>query len=283
MHKIQKPEYVEWKASIEDAEEREILFAVLGEAGFSMFEESESEIKAYIERAAWDADLTVDLIKMYLPESQLQFQTTVIESQNWNSEWEKNYPDIHLDDFCQVLPSFRTPQSGFAHTIVIDPKMSFGTGHHETTQLVMNQMKNLDFQHKTVLDMGCGTGILGILAAMLGAKTVMGIDIDAWCIENSAENIAQNHIQNMELLMGGAETIPANQQYDIILANINRNILLQDGAAYVQHLASPGTLIISGFYEIDIPALTSFFEGLGLKYMHTLTSNRDWTSLRFDF
>ncbi|MFN0204677.1 MAG: 50S ribosomal protein L11 methyltransferase [Bacteroidia bacterium] len=261
---MEKINYIQLKTTA-PAEQWELITAVLGEAGFSTFEETATELIAYIPENEWNEALLKDTMEMYMgSEAAFTYETNWVAAVNWNEEWEKNYPNLYLDTFCQVLPSFRVPTDGFTHTIIIDPKMSFGTGHHDTTQSVMRLMQDIDFQGKIVLDMGCGTGILGILASKMGAKTVIGIDIDPWCYENGQENITLNHITNMEMICGVAENIP-NQTFDIILANINRNILLADGAAYVSHLSQDkGVLILSGFYDEDEAVITEHYEELGL-------------------
>lgn len=278
---MQKPQFIHLSATVSDSEIADTVIAVLGEAGFTTFEENATGISAYIAENEFDADLTSDLMALYFAENPISYTTEVIVSENWNEEWEKNYPNLYIENFCQVLPSFRTPLEGFEHTIIIDPKMSFGTGHHDTTQMVMLHLRDMNVQGKKVMDMGCGTSLLAILAEKLGASEVLGIDIDPWCVENSTENVALNHCKNISLLLGGAEAIPAEGQYDIFLANINRNILMADGAFYAPHIPSGGQLVLSGFYEEDILILRPFFEGLNMKFVGQKGQN-NWASLRFE-
>ncbi len=277
---MQKPQYIHLSAALPDKELADSVIAILGEAGFTTFEESEAGVSAYIAENEYDAALTAELMQLYFATNPISYTTEVIASENWNEEWEKNYPNLYIDHFCQVLPSFRTPLEGFAHTIIIDPKMSFGTGHHATTQMMMLNLKELKPKGTKVIDMGCGTAILAILAEQLGAKEILGIDNDPWCVENAGENLVLNHCQKTSLLLGGAEAIPTEAKYDIFLANINRNILMQDGASYVAHIPFDGYLVISGFYEEDMLPLTLFFEDLAMTRIGRKEQN-NWASLVF--
>jgi ribosomal protein L11 methyltransferase len=260
------------------AEWRELLIARLGELGYEAFEEREEGLGAWIEAGAFDEAALRQALEG-LPEGGQGVSYSLIrhEARNWNAEWEAQYPPIELGGFCQVVPSFREGKPGFRHTLVIDPKMSFGTGHHETTRLMMQQMAQLDLAGKAVLDMGCGTGILGILAARMGAAQVWGIDIDAWSYENAGENLRLNGVENMTLIQGGAAAIPA-QVFDVVLANINRNVLLADIPAYSRHLPEGGILLLSGFYIADEAALLASCaaEGLGLAQR---MEEEQWSSL----
>ena len=282
MTEIEKPHTVCLSATIENEEIREIWIYALSEAGFHAFEETDDCVQAFIEPKAWNEENLRETLAEYLPETEIPYTLETIEAKNWNEEWEKNYPTLHLDAFCQVLPSFRTPEPDFEHTIIIDPKMSFGTGHHSTTQLMMWFLKELDCKEKSVMDMGCGTGILGILGSFLGAQSVIGIDIDPWCVENSLENIDLNKVNNMQILQGGAETIPAEAQYDVFIANINRNILLADGIHYIKHIAKGGKLLLSGFYQADIPDIQAHFVGLGMTFVSQRVLNQ-WAGLCLTF
>ncbi|MEZ4686228.1 MAG: 50S ribosomal protein L11 methyltransferase [Bacteroidia bacterium] len=193
-------------------------------------------------------------------------------------DWEAAYESVKIDDFCQIVPSFHQPESGFTHTIHLDPKMSFGTGHHETTRIMVRQMKHIDFTGKRVLDMGCGTGVLGILALKLGAATVLGIDIDAWSAENGLENARRNMVE-MPIMLGDARAIPP-EPFDIILANINRNVLLQDVGQYKKALKPEGTLLISGFLSRDLDLIKDTFKEYSLQ-PGMLIQEGDWLSLEF--
>lgn len=276
-----KPNHIQLSAQIKDFELREIFIYALGEAGFSTFEEHENEIRAYIETAQWDEQHTNEILAMYLDGEKIPYEIEEIEAKNWNEEWEKNYPNVYIDDFCQILPSFRQALEGFEYTLFIDPKMSFGTGHHGTTQSVIRLMRGCDLAGRKVLDMGCGTSVLGILADKMGAEAVLCIDIDPWCVENSMENIALNHAGHTEVMLGGAGEIPDGAFFDLLIANINRNILLADGSQYVRHLKPGSLLILSGFYEEDVLAIESHFEQFGMNRTDKQGMN-NWVALLFE-
>lgn len=275
---MEKQNYLQLSSKISNEEQRELCVYVLGEAGFSSFEEEGDELKAYIEDDKWDEAMVNEMLAAYFPEETPTYTLTHIAAVNWNEEWEKNYPNVYLDGFCQVLPSFRTPLEGFPYTLIIDPKMSFGTGHHATTQSVMWLMKDMDFVGKKVMDMGCGTSLLGILAAKMGSNDVLCVDIDPWCVENSIENIAKNEV-TIPCILGGAETIPENEMYDVFIANINRHILLADGETYIQHLKKDGILLLSGFYQEDVPIIEAHFHPLGLQTVASATE-KNWVALK---
>lgn len=255
---------------------REPLIALLAEIGYEAFEENPSGVNAYIQSQIWNEKSCADQMGQ-LTGGPYQVIHEQLPATNWNTEWESNYPSVCIDDFCQIIPSFRTAGPGFLHTVVIDPKMSFGTGHHETTRLMIRQLRTLNLSESRVLDMGCGTAVLGILAAMRGAKEVLGIDIDPWSYENGRENIRLNDIENMQILQGDAAAIPA-QKFDYILANINRNVLLTDIPVYTQHLASSGSLVLSGFYLSDAATIEACCEANGLRPISRLQED-EWLSI----
>ncbi|MFK7973021.1 MAG: 50S ribosomal protein L11 methyltransferase [Bacteroidia bacterium] len=259
-----------------DESRQETLMAWLGTLGFEAFEEGQDMLKAYTPVPSYDQAAT----KSILQSQGASFSEEVIKARNWNADWEASYESVEIDDFCQIVPSFHTPKENFAHTIHLDPKMSFGTGHHETTRLMARQMKDMDFVGKTVLDMGCGTGVLGILALKLGSASVLGIDIDAWSAENGMENARRNGV-DMPIALGDVRTIPADAQYDVILANINRNVLLQDVAAYAKALKPGGKLLASGFLTTDLDLITKTFKESGLQPGKLIQEN-NWLSLCFD-
>lgn len=255
---------------------REPVLAMMAEIGFDTFEDSETGLTGYITETDFDQQALEETLSVFPPEN-IAIQIRKIPSQNWNAVWESNYHTVRIDDFCQIVPTFREEEPGFEHTVRIDPKMSFGTGHHETTRLMIRQMRRISFQGKKVLDMGCGTGILGIFAAILGAAEVLGIDIDVWSSENATENMKLNHIHNMQVLQGDVTNIPETD-YDIILANINRNVLLEDVPAYCSRLKPGGTLVLSGFYTKDEPVMREMYENSGLNLSYREEDN-DWLSL----
>lgn len=201
-----------------------------------------------------------------------------IEQVNWNSEWEKNFKPIQVEDKVSIRAPFH-PKTDLPYEIVIEPKMSFGTGHHETTYAMLQQLLNLELVNKSVLDMGCGTGILAIFAEMKGAKPIDAIDIDAWCYENSLENIKRNNCSNISVYKGDASLL-ANKKYDVIIANINRNILLNDIGTYSQSLNEKGILLLSGFYKEDIQTIDEEALKYSLKKEIVLEKNK-WVSIKY--
>ncbi len=232
----------------------EIISAYLGEFGFEGSAEDEM-IKAY--RA--ENEITVDEINVLvaeLIEKNLcydDFKIEIIKPKNWNEEWEKNYfQPIVIGDQCLIRSSFHTTNLEAKYQIIIDPKMSFGTGHHETTSMMVEYLLEIDLKDKTVIDMGTGTGILGILASMLNAKSILGIDNDSWCYENAQENLVLNKIENFEMRLGDAGLLKAYpNQFDVFIANINRHILLADIKYYVKSMKANSILLLSGFYLED--------------------------------
>jgi ribosomal protein L11 methyltransferase len=246
--------YFEFEISIlpYSSEISEILIAELAEVGFESFSETPSSLLAYIPENLMEIEnikpiLTKDRFDRIL----LSFTNKTIPAQNWNALWESNFDPIFIEDKILVRAPFHTIEKQFEHEIVIEPKMSFGTGHHETTALMMEQMLEIDFNGKVVLDMGCGTGILAILASQLGAKNITAIDYDEWAYENSIENFKRNNCNNINAILGDASAIPAII-YQVILANINRNVLLTDISAYSKFMNAENILILSGFYSEDM-------------------------------
>ena len=256
----------------------EILVAELGELPFESFVESEFGLTAYIQKELWHAHILNDLFVLESPEFNIRYTIEEIEQVNWNEEWEKNFEPIEVDGLCHVRAPFH-PKTDATYDIVIEPKMSFGTGHHETTHMMIQQLLQMDVQNKKTLDMGCGTAILAILAEMKGAQPIDAIDIDNWCYLNSIENAARNNCQHITVYEGDARML-INQKYDLIIANINRNILLADIPAYANCLLVNGSLLLSGFYEEDIPFLEAACSDNGLQFVSKLQRN-NWVSLNF--
>lgn len=247
--------YVEVKISITPFEEyvSDILAAQLGEIGFDSFVQGEESLTAYIAEDAFDCERLKELIADFSFGEISGYTYETIEQKNWNEEWEKNFFEpIVIGNDCVIHSSFHKDVPQAKYNIVIDPKMSFGTGHHETTSLMIEQILKMDFTDKKVLDMGCGTSVLAILAAMRGAEDITAVDIDTWCTENSQENVELNGVSGIKILLGGAELLEG-MNFDIIIANINRNILLADMKQYVACLPVGGELYMSGFYKEDIP------------------------------
>ena len=257
----------------------EILVAELGELPFESFVESEFGLTAYIQKELWNATILDDLFVLQSPEFNISFTIEEIEQVNWNEEWEKNFEPIEVDGMCHVRAPFH-PKTAAKYDIVIEPKMSFGTGHHETTHMMIQHLLRLDVQGKKTLDMGCGTAILAILAEMKGAQLIDAIDIDNWCYLNSIENATRNNCQHITVYEGDASLL-VDQRYELIIANINRNILLADMQAYANCLVSGGTLLLSGFYLEDIPFLEASCTENGMQFVSQLQRN-NWVSLEFE-
>ncbi len=256
----------------------EILIAELGYAGYESFVETEEGVTAYIQKDEWNKDILEDIDILKSTEFKIDYTSTEIEQINWNTEWEKNFSPIEVDTRCTVRAPFH-PKRNFEYEIVIEPKMSFGTGHHETTFMMLQYILDNDFIGKSVLDMGCGTAVLAILAEMRGAQIIDAIDIDEWCFENSTENIQTNNCQNISVYLGDASLLK-DKKYDVIIANINRNILLQDMAAYKECLNSSGTLFLSGFYNEDLAVITESCNNLGLHFVDNKQKNK-WVAAKF--
>lgn len=256
----------------------EILMAELAEVGFDSFEDTPIGIKAYIPKDSWNEQILQDIYLLSNPEFTISYQIKEIEQVNWNEEWEKNFSPIVVEDLCTVRASFH-PVPNTRYDIVITPKMSFGTGHHETTYMMLQQLLPLSLEGAKVLDMGCGTGILAIMAALRGARDITAIDIDPWCVENATENVQQNNCSFI-IIKEGEVSLIEGEQYNLILANINRNILLSDIPAYAQALLPEGLLLISGFYIEDLPAIQECAEAVGLLYISHIERNR-WVSAKF--
>lgn len=271
--------YIEYDFTVSPLEMgSEILIAELAEVGFDSFVDTPMGIKAYIPKDSWNEHILQDIYLLSNPEFTISYQITEIEQVNWNEEWEKNFSPIVVEDLCTVRANFH-PVPNTRYDIVITPKMSFGTGHHETTYMMLQQLLPLSLEGAKVLDMGCGTGILAIMAALRGAHDITAIDIDPWCVENATENVQQNNCSFITIKEGDVSLI-AGEQYNLILANINRNILLSDIPAYTQALLPQGLLLVSGFYEEDLPAIKEKCQQVGLTYLSHIERNR-WVSAKF--
>lgn len=257
----------------------EILIAELGYAGFESFVETETGVTAYIQKEEWREDILQDIYVLTNNEFEISYSFDEIEQVNWNSEWEKNFNPIIVDNLCSVrAPFHEKPDTEF--DIIIEPKMSFGTGHHETTHMMIQHIMANDFQGKSVLDMGCGTAVLAILAEMKGANPIDAIDIDNWCYLNSVENAERNNCENISVYEGDASLL-INKKYDTIIANINRNILLNDIKTYAKCLNKEGSLFLSGFYKEDIETIEAECNTNGLKLKNKLNRN-NWVALHFE-
>ena len=258
----------------------EILIAELGQIGFESFVENDTGFLAYIPKQDYK-DTALEEVQLFNnPEFKISWKSKVIEQQNWNSQWEKNFDPIKVDNRCIVRAPFHEKEE-VDYEIIIEPKMSFGTGHHETTHMMLQHILDIDFNNLSVLDMGCGTGILAILAEKRGAKTIDAIDIDNWCYLNSIENIERNNCTNITVLQGDANLLKT-KKFDVIIANINRNILLQDIPTYVKCLTANGLLLLSGFYLKDLEMISQKCEAFGLKFEKKFKKN-NWVAAKYVF
>ena len=256
----------------------EILIAELGEKAFESFIETETGISAFVQKDLWNEAILEDIQILSNPEFEISYTFEEIEQVNWNEEWEKNFEPIDVDGKCHVRAPFHE-KTNAEFDIVIEPKMSFGTGHHETTHMMIQHLLETDLVGKKTLDMGCGTAILAILAEMKGAQPIDAIDIDNWCYLNSIENAERNNCKHISVYEGEASLL-VGKKYDVIIANINRNILLNDMQQYVDCLNENGILFLSGFYTEDIPVISESCTSKGLTYVKQFERN-NWVALKF--
>ncbi|WP_341200822.1 50S ribosomal protein L11 methyltransferase [Croceibacter atlanticus] len=256
----------------------DILLAELGELGFDSFVETEDGLQAYILEEYYKEDLLKYVFVLNNPEFEITYNTKTIEQVNWNAEWEKNFTPIVVSDNCRVRAPFHD-KGNEEYDIIIEPKMSFGTGHHATTHMMIQHILKDDFIGKKVLDMGCGTAVLAILAEMRGAGPLDAIDIDEWCYLNSIENAERNNCTKITVEQGDASLL-SNRKYDIIIANINRNILLNDMKTYANCLSKDGIIYLSGFYDEDLDLIKSECTNQGLTYVNHYIKDQ-WVAAKF--
>lgn len=246
----------------------DVLAAQLSDIEFESFVQSDSGLLAYVQESRFSIEKIDVLLRNFLLDAKIDYSFKTIEDKNWNEEWEKNYfQPIVFENRCIIHSSFHQPDGDYGYRILIDPKMAFGTGHHQTTGLILREILSMDLQDRSVLDMGCGTAVLAILASMRGANPITAIDIDEWAYHNAMENVQLNNISNINVLFGGAELLGV-ETFDVIFANINRNILLQNIPSYAKVLNPGGKFIMSGFYKEDIPSIREKCEQNGLKYLY---------------
>lgn len=256
----------------------EILIAELGFAGFESFVETETGVTAYIQKPEWHEHILDSIQILHSGEFEITYELQEIEQVNWNEEWERNFTPIQVDNQVTVRAPFHVkPETQY--DIVIEPKMSFGTGHHETTHMMIQHLLKLDLKNKSVLDMGCGTGVLAILSEKKGAKPIDAVDYDNWCYINSLENVERNNCNSITVIEGDANVL-GNSKYDVIIANINRNILLNDMHIYVSCLQRNAVLLLSGFYKDDIEIIEQECLKFNLKLIETIERNH-WVALKF--
>lgn len=266
--------------SIENSFAADLLAAELAEIGFESFLEDEQGLKAYIPADKKDEKLLKEKLATFSFVPGITYSETFVKGQNWNEEWEKNYfQPIVIGGDCVIHSTFHKNVPDAKYDIVIDPKMSFGTGHHETTSLMIEAILTADLEGRSLLDMGCGTAVLAILAAKRGAAPVLAIDIEDWAYYNSLENIAMNNEAQIEVQRGGAELLEG-KSFDVILANINRNILLEDMHKYIACMKPGSELYMSGFYKEDIPVIDEEATKYGLKQI-SFNEKKRWVAVRY--
>ena len=262
------------------AELAEILIAELAEVGFDTFEDNDAGFCAYTTEDVFNPDAVAEIMARYAGMGELGFSHRVITRQNWNAEWEKNFQPLIIANRVSVRAPFHPQPAGVEHDIVVMPRMSFGTGHHETTALMLESQLHIDHRGLRVLDMGCGTGILAIMAEMRGARQVLAVDVEPWTVENARDNAAENGCRAIECRLGGVETLAAEAPFDLILANINRNVLLEDMHEYARLLPAGKPILFSGFYEEDLPKIQAEAARQGLTYQQHRTL-RSWVAAEF--
>ncbi len=256
----------------------DILIASLGDLGFESFVENEEGFEAYIDEAS---ESRLDLKYLQFEEFKFTFEKEKIEQTNWNAEWEKNFEPVLVEDLLLIRAPFHAEEKNAKHEIVIMPKMSFGTGHHDTTWLMCKQLFDLDLKNKSVLDMGTGTGILAILAKKLGAAPIVGIDIDEWSAENAKENCIANGGADIEIRLGDKDLLDDYKEFDVIIANINKNVLKAQLPFYSKLLKQNGTLLMSGFFTTDVDELDEFAASYQLNLMERFHKN-NWAVMKLE-
>ena len=256
----------------------EILIALIADFGFDTFDYSDVGFIAYINE---EISTNLNFTDLKFDDFIYSYQIEKIKTINWNAEWEQNFDPVLVDDLLFIRAPFHEKNLSFKHEIVIMPKMSFGTGHHQTTRLVCKEMFSIDFYNKRVLDMGCGTGILAILSKKLGAKEVIGIDIDEWSVENSVENCSVNMFPEIQIKLGNVDLLKNEFHFDIILANINKNILKKDIQYYSEKLVTKGRIFLSGFFTTDINEIKDVANINNLNFILS-TNENEWAMMVFE-
>jgi ribosomal protein L11 methyltransferase len=258
---------------------QEILMYELGEMGFESFTEESDGLNAYITEDAFSEESLKELYLFADENVQITFEKQLIPQQNWNAEWERNFPKVTVDDYCEIIAPFHDKSTDCEFSILIEPKMSFGTGHHDTTFMMIQLMRQLELKDKKVMDMGCGTGVLAILAKFEEASIVTAVDIDDWAYENTLENVERNKTTEIEVLQGGAEQAKG-KMFDVFIANINRNILLRDLPTYSESMNKGADLLLSGFFVTDFEHLDQKLKELGLSQINKIERN-NWCALHY--
>ena len=257
----------------------DVLIAELDQLGYDSFEETDLGIKAFVVELDFDEEELKGLQQNYEDLFEFTYTIAELEKKNWNEEWEKNFEQTIVNDDCIVRASFHIPEKEYKYEIIITPRMSFGTGHHGTTTMMLLHEMDINMEGKNVLDAGCGTAILAIMAKKRGASQIFAYDIDDWAYDNSADNLSLNNAEDIQLAQGDVSVASQNAPYDIILENINKNVLLKDIPAFANILSKNGYLVLSGFYENDIEDLLEVASKHGLK-VDDQKELRKWVSLR---
>jgi len=264
--------YFQYQIQCNDSLDSESIIAIVSQSEAESFEEENGIVKAYIHE-----DKNVAELEEILRDYQLKFDKQIIEQQNWNALWESSYEAVTVDDFCEIIAPFHEPKSNAPHLICINPGMAFGTGHHATTSMMILQMQHMNFEGKQVLDYGTGSAVLAVLAEKMKSSSVIGLEIDDWACRNAEENIARNHCEKVSIICGTLEHLNA-QHFDIILANINKNVLLDSCEQISAILDKNGLLLLSGFYENDIQDIFSKYQKHGFELSKIETKN-NWACI----
>ncbi len=265
--------YLQFDFEINGTINSDSLLAILSVNNFEGFEETENALKAFIPEDIFNEDSFIEVMAIF---PGAKYNVAVVENINWNAEWEANFQPVIIDDFAGIRAHFHEPLKNVAHELIITPKMSFGTGHHATTHMMVQLMREVDFINRSVFDFGTGTGVLAILATQLGAGKVVAGDNDEWSIENAKENFTQNSTPEIDLIQ--LDTLPENKTFDIILANINLNIILLNMGGISKSLNSSGTILLSGFLINDIQAIKESLNLNGLMFKNYIENN-NWTAI----
>jgi ribosomal protein L11 methyltransferase len=278
--KIYIVEYLEFKFKVSPLQPwKDLLEAELGEVGFESFADTAEGVDAYVQEENFNEEDFNNISVLSNGLCEIVFEKNKVIPKNWNEEWEKNFSPIDVDGRCVIRAPFHEATNA-DYEIIIEPKMSFGTGHHQTTHLMISYILDMDVKGQSVMDMGCGTGILAILAAQKGATNIDAIDIDEWAFENTMENAERNNVGFIKGAKGDASLLKGDENYDLFIANINRNILINDMSTYAKSIKVGGQLLLSGFYETDIDQLVSETEKHGFE-LQEKRNKETWAALRF--
>jgi len=264
----------------ETEEQVEILIALLSAIGYESFEEQTNHLIAFIKEDEFSKETITEIDYVRSCDDKGELKVELLQDKNWNEVWESNYPSVVIDGRCYVRAPFHDLKPEVDYEIVIKPKMAFGTAHHETTAMILEFILNNDFKDRKVLDMGCGSGVLAILASLKGAVSLVAVDIDKWSFDNTLENCEINNVDNVEVQQGGAEILKRWSNFDIIFANINKNILLRDMKYYSDSLIEGGSIYFSGFYKDDLIDIVAEAEKYGMNLIENLEKN-NWVAAKF--